>query len=69
MQCQCCPFQRWVKKTLAKKFITNPTHVDFLNLAFFIQGFETSTGSRNKGIKLQDHHLAKSFPLPSNRNL
>jgi len=67
MQCQCCPFQRG-QKTLVKIVIANPTHVGFLDLAFFTQGFATSKVAETKEqsykiTTLQNHFLSLAIEI------
>ncbi len=58
MQCQCCPFQRWVKKPLQNCHSQSHT-CRFFEPCIFYTRFCNIKGSWNKGTKLQDHHLAK----------
>jgi hypothetical protein len=49
------------QKTLAKFVIANPTHVDFLNLAFFTQGFVTSKVAETKEQSYKITTLQNNF--------
>jgi hypothetical protein len=67
MQCQCCPFQRG-QKTFVKIVIANPTHVGFLDLAFFTQDFTTSKVAKTKEqsykiTTLQNHFLSLAIAI------